>query len=380
MDFSMVEDYAALKDRKHLIAIYRRAKKDDALLALSMRSQYAQFLGPVAKLPEAAVPSVTPRTLSALTTHVRQTWRTDAVPVLVDMTYQGGALREYILTVDYYSPSTRSGLEVVHGSNGVTLLPAAHPHWGTVAIPGNFVPLNAIVAYAHKEGVLQGLDHSVLYRTSNTPDPTDLMWNAAFGKNDPTVVDIQADIMSKAEFNRLVLSADDGDRSAQYQLALVYETGVAGPVDAAKSILWLNRAVAKGSHRAENKLGQFYQSGFGVKVDPGAAAYWYLKAASAGYGPAQFNLALLYETGLGVSQSWIEAQNWLVLAARQGMQNAYAELAIVRAPARRQANEEKLVAEQRAEAAGCRPLWIWSSIWQRCVMSPGLLTISANGY
>ncbi len=62
------------------------------------------------------------------------------------------------------------------------------------------------------------------------------------------------------------------------------------------------------------------------------------------------------------------------------MQNAYAEFAIVQEPAQHQAREEKLAAEQRAEAVGCQPLWIWSSIMQRYVMSPGLMRISGDGY
>jgi TPR repeat protein len=367
LEMVLAGEYAALGDRAKLIAVYRELQKDNPSYAMSMRSQYAQLLGSVAKLPPVATPDISPETLSALTAHVRQTWRSDAIPVMVEVTYQGGALRDYMVEVDYYSPSTGTGLMAIHGPNGATMDRVAHPRWGTVAVPDSFGPLKAAVSYARKGGLSGRLGQAFLYRTSDTPDPTNLVWDLAFGKNDTDIARIVAYVMPKAEFDHLVSSASGGDKSAQYELANVYATGVAGMVDARVSVSWLKKAATQGSGRAENKLGQFYQRGFGVTANPKRAAYWYWKAASAGYGPAQFNLALLYEDGLGVRQDWITAEKWLILAAKQGMQNAYAELAIVRHPAEHEARERELAAEQRAASritcgVGFAPFKSWNRV------------------
>lgn len=123
---------------------------------------------------------------------------------------------------------------------------------------------------------------------------------------------------------------------------MIYAAGVAGAVNAAKSLYWLPTSAHQGSRRVQNKLGKFYAYGAGVSADPARAACWYGRAASAGYGLAQFNIALLYETGHGVPQSWAKAEQWLRLAASAGVRQADTELLFVRRPAARAAHQREI--------------------------------------
>lgn len=77
-------------------------------------------------------------------------------------------------------------------------------------------------------------------------------------------------------------NAQAGDRVAQYNLAVIHETGR-----------------------------------FGAPLDKAEAARWYRKSAEQGYENAQYNLGVLYLRGEGVAQDRAAALHWLGLAAEQ---------------------------------------------------------------
>ena len=95
--------------------------------------------------------------------------------------------------------------------------------------------------------------------------------------------------------------------------AAAYEAGDYG--EAAKA--W--RPLADGGDRmAQFNLGLLYETGRGVAEDTVRAAAWYGRAALQGVTQAQFNLALLHQTGRGVEKDGTEALYWLEVAARHG--------------------------------------------------------------
>jgi TPR repeat protein len=73
--------------------------------------------------------------------------------------------------------------------------------------------------------------------------------------------------------------------------------------------LWLPLA-EQGHRTAQFNVGVLYEKGLGVAPDAAAAARWYLKAAQQGDTEAQCNLGVLYETGAGVAKAVDEARKW----------------------------------------------------------------------
>ncbi len=73
--------------------------------------------------------------------------------------------------------------------------------------------------------------------------------------------------------------------------------------------LWLPLA-EQGDRTAQFNVGVLYEKGLGVAPDAAAAARWYLKAAHQGDTEAQYNLGVLYETGTGVAKAVDEARKW----------------------------------------------------------------------
>lgn len=306
------------------------------------RDKPAQMYRPSAQ-PAAVPPEFTPATLASRTVQVRRQWTRDAIPVYVAV--QSG--HPYMLTIDYYSPSTRKGLIVTPGPNGPAMQRATDPHFGTVALPHNFKSLGEAIAAAKRSGVSGALDHANLNWDTYSTGPSGLFWNMAFGAEDnPAQVDATA--VSPQEFQRLLAAAQRGDAKSQYELAMAYALGNGTPVDLAQSVQWLDRAAAQGDPEAENKLGQFYLNGTGVASNPQQAAYLYGKAAEAGYGPAQYNLGLLYERGQGVAKDLATAEKWLMLAYRNGVQAAQDELYVVRSAQQTTANASSPSMEQLA--------------------------------
>ncbi len=149
--------------------------------------------------------------------------------------------------------------------------------------------------------------------------------------------------------------AQQGDRVAQYELAVRYADGRGVGRDAKMAAQWFEKAAAQGLAPAQYRLGSLYEKGVGVdrdyararmyyqqaaeagnargmhnlavmlaeggdggKPDYPAASDWFRKAAELGVRDSQFNLAILYARGLGVGQSLTQSYLWFSAAAAQG--------------------------------------------------------------
>ena len=74
----------------------------------------------------------------------------------------------------------------------------------------------------------------------------------------------------------------------------------------------------QGDANAQFNLGVMYASGLGVPQDDVQAAAWYRQAADQGHADAQYYLGVMYATGQGVPQDFTQAVAWYRQAADQG--------------------------------------------------------------
>lgn len=104
-----------------------------------------------------------------------------------------------------------------------------------------------------------------------------------------------SDELKKAE-QLLRAAANQGDPLAQYNLGLIYKTGLQGlNGDEVESLRWLLNASENGNLDAQNELGYIYTFGSKkIKKNDEEALKWWKKAAEKGHVEAQYNLATFY--------------------------------------------------------------------------------------
>ena len=113
-------------------------------------------------------------------------------------------------------------------------------------------------------------------------------------------------------------AAEQGDATAQFNLALCYEKGIGVEQDAADAVKWYRAAAEQGDAAAQNNLGLCYEKGIGVEQDAADAVKWYRAAAEQGDAEAQAKLGCCYRNGIGVKQDAEQAVQWYRAAAEQG--------------------------------------------------------------
>jgi localization factor PodJL len=124
--------------------------------------------------------------------------------------------------------------------------------------------------------------------------------------------------------------AQQGDPSAQYELAVRYADGRGVARDAKTAAQWFEKAAAQGLAPAQYRLGSFYEKGVGVERDYGRARKYYQSAADAGNARAMHNLAvLLAEGGDGGKPDYAAASEWFRKAAEFGVRDSQYNLAIL---------------------------------------------------
>ncbi|MGH6813617.1 MAG: hypothetical protein ACREDM_15180 [Methylocella sp.] len=150
----------------------------------------------------------------------------------------------------------------------------------------------------------------------------------------------------------LVGQAEAGDAAAQFDLAVRYADGGAGPRNYELAAQWYEKAAQQGLAVAEYRLGSLYEKGLGVDKDmqhakdlyqraaekgntramhnlgvlaaeggkPNytSAALWFGKAAEYGIRDSQYNLAVLLARGLGVPKDLVKSYTWFAIVAAAG--------------------------------------------------------------
>ena len=128
--------------------------------------------------------------------------------------------------------------------------------------------------------------------------------------------------------------AEQGDASAQFELALMYDDDESVELNDRKAVKWYQKAANQGHAGAQNILGVMYNNGEGVHQDYTKAVEWYQKAANQDNVWAQFNLGTMYEDGKGVHQDYTKAVEWYQKAANQGDEIAQYNLGVMYEPPR----------------------------------------------
>ena len=84
-----------------------------------------------------------------------------------------------------------------------------------------------------------------------------------------------------------------------------------------------------GNADAQYNLGIMYASGLGVIQDYNEAVKWFRLSSSQGNAQAQKIYGLMYASGRGVTQDYVRAHMWLNISASSGDKNAEANLDLV---------------------------------------------------
>jgi TPR repeat protein len=164
----------------------------------------------------------------------------------------------------------------------------------------------------------------------------------------------------KQRFARRLKEARIGDPFAQYEVALMYATGMGVEKNVAQAFAWTKAAAEKGHNASQYLLGSAYAAGVGTNKDEEKALSWFLKAhehgnekaslrlakvlalgqpalafqlamvsAERGFSEAQMMVADCYARALGVPRDNAHAVVWYLRAAEQGV--AAAQYALGRA-------------------------------------------------
>jgi uncharacterized protein len=124
-------------------------------------------------------------------------------------------------------------------------------------------------------------------------------------------------------------TAERGDAEAQFNLGMMYSTGLGIEKDDAAAFRWIHKAAEQGHAEAEFIIGLMFDEGRGTAKDEGEAVKWYRKAADHSEPRAQHQLARAYALGHGVAENPQEAIRWYTLAAEQGVVQAQSSLGLL---------------------------------------------------
>ena len=111
------------------------------------------------------------------------------------------------------------------------------------------------------------------------------------------------------------VAASQGDPEAPFYLGRIYQDGRGGPKDYARARRWYRVAAERGNLKAAVNLGTMHALGLGGPKSYQAAGWWFLLAADSGDIKAQDNLGLLYQNGMGVRRDYVKAYVWFAIAA-----------------------------------------------------------------
>ena len=115
--------------------------------------------------------------------------------------------------------------------------------------------------------------------------------------------------------------AEQGNASAQYNLALMYDFGKGVLQDYKTAAKWFRLAAEQGDASAQFNLALMYEDGEGVLQDDKTAVKWYRLAAEQGDAKAQTNLGVMYAKGDGVIADKVYAHMWGNIGSSNGNEN-----------------------------------------------------------
>ena len=111
--------------------------------------------------------------------------------------------------------------------------------------------------------------------------------------------------------------AEQGDTSAQSNLAIMYYNGRGVAQDYAEAVKWYRKAAEQGFAEGQSGLAIMYYNGRGVVQDYAESVRWNRKAAEQGYMVAQRRLGIMYYKGWGVACGVVSMSTSAILRARR---------------------------------------------------------------
>ena len=130
--------------------------------------------------------------------------------------------------------------------------------------------------------------------------------------------------------DKIQSAAEQGDVTAQYKLAIMYDSGDGFNENNTQAVKWYREAADQGHGDAQIILGFHYETGEGVFTSDTEAVKWFRKSAKQGNAKGQFVLGFHYEYGYGVHQNNIKAYVWLLLATMQNYDPALVHLDLLK--------------------------------------------------
>ncbi len=119
----------------------------------------------------------------------------------------------------------------------------------------------------------------------------------------------------REDFDAFMLRAYEGDRDAQFNVALMFSDGSGTNKDIEQAVYWYIQAARQGLASAQFNLGYKYIEGIGTVKDATKALSWWRKAALQDHERAQFNMGRAYYQGIGVEKDIERAKYWFRRAA-----------------------------------------------------------------
>jgi len=136
---------------------------------------------------------------------------------------------------------------------------------------------------------------------------------------------------AESEIEETRVLAGYGNPAAQNRLGLLYVNGEQGlDRDMASAGVWFRRAAEQDLAEAQFNLALILESGDGVRKDLAQAFYWCRRAADQGFTNAQDMLGIMYFQGSGSPKNPVEALAWFQVAAHYGHEGAREHLALAK--------------------------------------------------
>lgn len=121
----------------------------------------------------------------------------------------------------------------------------------------------------------------------------------------------------------IVIDAEKGDKTAQHDLAMALITGKDGiEKDPEGALFWFEKAAKQNVANAQYNVAVMYQQGIATDKDIDKALFWYQQASAQNHPQAQYNLALAYADGLGMELNHKKAFAYLQKAYDGGVDRA----------------------------------------------------------
>jgi TPR repeat protein len=122
----------------------------------------------------------------------------------------------------------------------------------------------------------------------------------------------------KSNFEDNLTRAKAGDADAQYELSLLYHSGVEVEKSETEAAYWLEKAAQNNHSEAQVEWGKSYFR----RQEYRQSMEWFLKAAQAGNADAQHWMAYIYHNGIGIQRNFAEAMLWDMKSAANGFSAA----------------------------------------------------------